>query len=124
VLDAATRERIAIALAEANRCGYCLSAHAALGRLVGLPPEEIAAARAGRSSKAKAQAAVALALAIVETKGGVGDAALAEARAAGLGDGEIAEIVGVVALNLLTNLFNRLARTEIDFPKVALADAA
>ncbi len=30
------REQIALAVAEANRCDYCLSAHTALGRLAGL----------------------------------------------------------------------------------------
>jgi uncharacterized peroxidase-related enzyme len=123
-LDVATRERIALALAEANRCGYCLSAHAVLGRMAGLAPDEIAAARTGRSAEAKAHEALRLALAIGETTGDVGAAALDAARAAGLDDAEIVEIVGVVALNLLTNMFNRLAATEIDFPKVALAPAA
>ncbi len=33
-LDAATRERIALAVAELNGCGYCLSAHSFLGRKV------------------------------------------------------------------------------------------
>ena len=31
-LDAATRERIALAVAELNGCGYCLAAHSFLGR--------------------------------------------------------------------------------------------
>lgn len=31
-LDVATRQRIAIAVAERNGCGYCLSAHTYLGR--------------------------------------------------------------------------------------------
>ena len=30
------------------------------------------------------------------------------------------EIVGHVGMNLFTNMFNRLARTEIDFPVVEL----
>lgn len=31
-LDAQTRERIALALAQQNSCQYCLSAHTAIGR--------------------------------------------------------------------------------------------
>ena len=58
-LPAATRERIALAIAEYNGCGYCLSAHTYLGaNLAKLPPEEIAANRRGRSTDAKANAAV------------------------------------------------------------------
>ena len=53
------------------------------------------------------------------SRGGVADADLARLRAAGFDDGEIAEIVAHVALNVLTNYLNRVAETEIDFPKVA-----
>ena len=40
----------------------------------------------------------------------------AGARAAGFTNGQIAEIVAEVALNILTNTFNTLVHTEIDFP--------
>ena len=33
-LDAKTRERIAIAVAEVNGCGYCLSAHTYIGKTI------------------------------------------------------------------------------------------
>ena len=42
------------------------------------------------------------------------------ARDAGLSDAQITEVVAAVALNVLTNYFNNLAGTEIDFPRVAL----
>ena len=38
-------------------------------------------------------------------------------RHAGLTDGELAEVVAGVALNIFTNYFNQVARTDIDFPK-------
>jgi len=43
------------------------------------------------------------------------------ARAAGLSDSEIAEVVGNVALNVLTNYFNKAADVDIDFPLVRAA---
>lgn len=46
-LDAQTRERIAVALAQQNSCQYCLSAHTALGRNAGLTGTEIEANRGG-----------------------------------------------------------------------------
>src|ERR1700758_4263945 len=56
-LPAATRERIALAVAEVNGCGYCLAAHAYLGKhLAKLDDAEIAANRAGGSHDAKADA--------------------------------------------------------------------
>ena len=41
---------------------------------------------------------------------------------AGIPDGEIVEIISVVALNIFTNIIGKATRVEIDFPKVALLD--
>jgi alkylhydroperoxidase family enzyme len=57
----------------------------------------------------------------VEQRGVVSDEELALVRAAGYTDGEIAEIVAHVALNTLTNYFNLVAQTEVDFPRTPLA---
>jgi uncharacterized peroxidase-related enzyme len=123
-LDARTRERIALAVAQVNGCGYCLSAHSAIATMVGLSAEEIAAARRGRSSDVKAAAALRYALRLLETRGGVAEADVAAARRAGLGDAELAEIPAIVALNVLTNFANRSAAVEVDFPEVEVALAA
>lgn len=42
------------------------------------------------------------------------------AREAGLSDGEIVEIISIVALNILTNMLGKATRVEIDCPKVDL----
>lgn len=116
-LPAATRERIALAIAEINGCGYCLSAHSYLAaNLVKLPPEEIAANRRGRSSDPKADAAVVFAVKVAEARGHIADADLAAVRAAGYDDAEVIEIVQNVALNIWTNYMNEVAKTDIDFP--------
>ena len=39
-------------------------------------------------------------------------------------DGEIAEIIAHVALNVFTNYFNRAAQTDIDFPLVTAGQLA
>lgn len=117
-------ERIAIAVAQANGCEYCLSAHTYIGQLHKVSAEELAAAKRGSSSEPKAQAAITLALAIVRTKGRVPDADLAAARVAGLTDSEIVEVTAHVALNIFTNYFNNLVGTVVDFPLVALEQAA
>jgi alkylhydroperoxidase family enzyme len=67
---------------------------------------------------------VQFAVAVARTRGRVDDAALAAVRAAGFGDAEIVEIVAVVAENVLTNMLNNVARTEIDFPVLHTAPAA
>ncbi|MCX5515803.1 alkylhydroperoxidase [Kaistia algarum] len=125
VLAAATRERIALAVAELNGCAYCVSAHTYIGSTVAkLDEVEIAANRAGHSTDAQADAAVRFAARLVLERGHVDDADLAALRAAGYGDAEIIEIVQHVALNTWTNYVNEVARTVIDFPAVTALKAA
>ncbi len=123
-LDALTRERIALAIAQQNACEYCLSAHTAIGRKAGLNGDEIAANRVGTSQDAKAAVAVKFAQSVAEHKGEVTTAELLEVRDAGYSDAEIVEIITHVGMNLLTNMIGKASRVEIDFPKVALKIAA
>jgi uncharacterized peroxidase-related enzyme len=124
-LPAATRERVALAVAQANGCNYCLSAHTYLGKnLAKLDDAEIAANRAGRSNDAKADAAVQFAAKVVDVRGRASAEDLRVIRDAGYDDGQIIEIVQHVALNIWTNYLNELAQTEIDFPAVDAAEIA
>jgi len=124
-LPAATRERIALAVAEINGCDYCLSAHTYLGRnLARLDDAEIAANRAGASNDPKADAAVRFAARVAVSRGQVSDAEFAAVRLAGYTDAQIIEIIQHVALNTWTNLFNNVFQTEIDFPVVTASKAA
>ena len=123
-LEAPTRERIALAVAEINGCDYCLSAHSYLGKnLAKLSDVEIAANRNGSSGDAKAAAAVGFAVKLVEARGHVTDADIKAVKDAGYNDAQLIEIVLHVALNTLTNYVNEVAKTEIDFP-VVTANAA
>jgi uncharacterized peroxidase-related enzyme len=120
-LDAKTRERIALAVAQVNGCHYCLSAHTYLGLNVAhIPEEEIALNRRGDSSDPKAAAAVRFAAKVARDRGHVADDDVAALRNAGFADSHIVEIVAVVAENFLTNFLNNVAGTEIDFPVVSL----
>lgn len=124
-LDAKTGERIALAVAEINACGYCLAAHSYLARNAAkLDDAEIAANRKGGSNDPKADAAVRFAVSIVRERGHVSDAAVRAVRDAGYSDAQLVEIVVHVALNTLTNYVNEVAQTEIDFPAVEVQRAA
>ena len=119
-----TRERIALAVAQINRCDYCLSAHAYLGKnLAKLSDAEIVANRHGGSLDPKADAAVRFATKVARERGHVSDTDVQAVRMAGYDDAQIVEIVQHVALNTWTNYLNEVAMTEIDFP-VAQALAA
>lgn len=123
LLDPKTRERIALSVAEQNACQYCVSAHTAIGRKVGLDNAEMLANRSGRSSDAKADAALAFAQALVQHTGQVSKAEFDAVRAAGHSDGEVVEIITHVAMNIFTNLLGKSTQVEIDFPKVDLNKA-
>ena len=124
-IDVKTRERIALAVAEINGCGYCLAAHSYLGKnLARLDDAEIAANRGGTSNDAKADAAVRFAASVVRERGHVSSADLEAVRAAGYDEAQILEIVLHVALNTLTNYVNEVAGTDIDFPVAAVRSAA
>jgi uncharacterized peroxidase-related enzyme len=123
-LDVKTRERIALAVAQVNGCGYCLSAHTYLAlNLAKLTPDEVAKARQGGSADAKANAAVAFAGKVARDRGHVDQGDLDAVRAAGFTDAQIVEIVALVAENVFTNFLNEVAGTEIDFPVVSVAQA-
>jgi uncharacterized peroxidase-related enzyme len=124
-LPAATRERIALAVAEVNGCGYCLSAHTYLGKnLAKLDDAEITANRNGASNDPQADAAVRFAVAVTKARGHVGEAELQALKAAGYNDAQAIEIVMHVALNTWTNYVNEMAQTEIDFPVIKARVAA
>lgn len=118
VLPARVREQLALDIGEANHCEYCVSAHSAGGKRVGLTEQEILDSRRGVSADPKTDVLLRFARTLVENRGMVEDADVAAVREAGYGDAEIAEIVAHVALNIFTNYFNHVAGTTIDFPKV------
>ena len=124
LLPAALREQIALTVSQANGCGYCLAAHCAIGTSVGLSDSELADARQSSSPDSKVDAALRFARQLVEDRGWVSDKDLARVRRAGHGDGEIAEIVAIVAWKTFANYFNHVAGTDVDFPSVPEITAA
>ena len=119
-LGARVREQIALAVAGANSCRYCASAHTAAGKMLKLDGQELGANLQGRSSDPKVEAALRFARRVVHDRGWVSDEELQRVREAGYSDGEIAEIVANVAMNLFSNYFSHIAETEVDFPLVEI----
>lgn len=119
-LDAATQERIALALAQQNGCEYCVSAHTTIGRQSGLSDDDMAAARAGSSTDPRAAEAVRFARRLMASQGDVNNADLMAVRAAGYSDADLVEIITHVGMNFLTNVLGKASRVDIDFPRVSL----
>lgn len=124
-ISAKVREQIALAVAQANGCDYCLAAHSAIGKMVGLSADQIRDSRQGTAVDARTDALIGFARKLVDTRGRVGDDELGVLRNAGFDDGIIAEVVANVALSIFTNYFNNVAELEVDFPGApSLAPAA
>ncbi len=123
-LSGALREQIALAVAGANSCDYCASAHTVLGKGQGVHETELARNLSGESTDERVAAALRFSRRLVETRGFVSDDDLSAVRSAGFSDGEVLEILATVAFNIFTNYFNHVAETEIDFPRVSAAGGA
>jgi uncharacterized peroxidase-related enzyme len=116
-LSAKVREQLDLAISQANDCEYCLAAHSAVGRMVGLTADQILDSRMGTSVDPKVDALIRFARKVVDAHGKVSNSDLDQVRDAGFDDGTIAEVIASVALNVFTNYFNLVADTDIDFPK-------
>jgi len=116
--NAEEREAIALTVAAANDCNYCASAHSAISKDLDVSDEEIENRLQARTDKTRLQGALRFARVVVDKRGWVDDDDLQQVRDAGLDEGEIMDVVGIVILNMLTNYTNHVADTDIDFPQV------
>jgi len=123
-LGARLGEEIAVAIANANRCEYCLAAHTALGRKAGASAHEMAAAQIGMSSDIRTHAALTFALKVVRDRAAVTEKDIAALKAAGFDDEGVVEILAHVALNIFTNYVNVALNVPVDFPAVELKRVA
>jgi uncharacterized peroxidase-related enzyme len=110
------RELLALTIAEINGARYCLSAHEALARKTGLDDNEIRAARRATSADPATRAMLRFAQSVAIQRGELSDADFQALRLAGFTDALITEIISHIALNIFTNYFNSIARTDLDFP--------
>ena len=119
-LSGKEREVIQLAIGQANRCDYCVAAHSAIGKQAGLTDTQALGARKGHvADDPKLDALARFALAIHEKKGLVADSDVQAFKDAGYDDGAVAEVVANYALALLTNYFNHVNDTPVDFPAAA-----
>jgi uncharacterized peroxidase-related enzyme len=121
-LDASLAEHVALLAAQFNRCEYCLSAHSAAARALGMSAAQIVGARVGQATDRRTATALRVAKEMLMRAGDVSDETLTAARSEGFDDAELIELLALVASNVFSNYLSRLARTEIDYKRVP-ADA-
>lgn len=119
-LGGVVREQIALTVGQLNKCQYCVSAHTVLAGKAGVGEEAIKNARQGISTDPKINAILGFAKNLAQNNGNISDEELSSLKSVGVSDKEILEVIAEVSLNIMTNYFNHVADTEIDFPKVAL----
>jgi uncharacterized peroxidase-related enzyme len=111
-LDRRVAERISLAVQEWLGCDYCVDAHMAAARKLGLSDRDIALARQGTAPEPAVAAIVAFGVQVIAAPSEITDADVDALRAHGYSDEQIAEVVGIVALMLLTGGFNLVAGTR------------
>jgi len=111
-------EAVRLAISTQNGCDYCVAAHSAVGKMVGLPAAELTQLRAGQpTGHNKRDALVGFARQVAGSRGEVDASVVQAVLAAGYTPGQVIEVLLVVALISFTNLVNRVNDTPIDFPK-------
>ncbi len=117
-LDPALMEQVALAVAQANGCTYCLSAHTALGEKTGLCPDRIDDSRWAMDPDPRREAVLRFTRALVVQRGQIDDEAVEALRAAGFDDKALVELIAFVSMHVFLNLMTEAAQTPVDFPKV------
>lgn len=108
-LDRAVSERISIAVQVRQGCQLCLESHVAAARSLGVEEPEIELARDAMSADPAIAAMVAFGFRVYSEPTAITDAEVEALHGFGYRDREIADVVGVVALNVLTGSFNLAA---------------
>jgi AhpD family alkylhydroperoxidase len=108
-IDRPTIERINLAVHGHLDCDYCVVAHTRAARALGVPDSEIELALRGTSRDPAIAALVAFAVQALTKPDEIGDADLERLHEHGYDDEQIAEVAGLVALQLLTGSFNLIA---------------
>lgn len=118
-LSARDVEVIKLAVSATNGCDYCVAAHTLMGKMAGLQPDALAAVRAGNASgNAREDALADFARHLVTSRGTVEASRIEAVKAAGITDAQIVDVTLAITAITLTNLFNRINDTVVDFPKV------
>ncbi|MFP5254369.1 MAG: carboxymuconolactone decarboxylase family protein [Acidimicrobiia bacterium] len=113
-LDRALSERISLAVQAQLDCALCLAAHTAGARAAGVIDDEIELAKQGTSVDPAIAALVAFARRVHIEPAAVTADQIEHLRRLGYRDRDLLDVVGLVALNVLTGAFNLVAGLEPD----------
>jgi AhpD family alkylhydroperoxidase len=108
-LDRRIGERISIAVQAVQGWQLCLQSHRDAAESLGIPADDIQRAENGISADPAIAAMIRFGLTVYRSPSTITDADVEHLRGLGYSDREIADVVGIVALNVLTGAFNLAA---------------
>lgn len=111
-LDRALAERISLAVQAVLGCALCLGAHTSAARAAGVSEEEIELAQQGTSADPRIAAIVAFGRRVHAEPASITAEEVGALRSLGYRDRDVLDVVGLVALNVLTGSFNLVAGLE------------
>ena len=110
-------EAIALAVSQVNGCNYCLAAHSTVGKMLGYSENEVIDIRRGTVSDDKLSALITLASELTEKRGKASQQSIDNFLSAGYTHQSFAELIGLVALRIVTNYLFSNGEFDIDFPR-------
>ena len=111
------REVINLAVSQVNTCDYCLAAHTALAKMLGLTEVQIAEIRRGGASfDAKLDALARFARAVAEHRGHVSAETTDAFLAAGWTQADLVDAIIIVGDKTISNYLHGVTKVPVDFP--------
>lgn len=98
-----------------NSCSYCMAAHSGLAKITGMSQENIEALRNGTPMpEPKLQALRYFTQRMIQTRGWIGDSEIEAFIAAGYSKQQVLEVILGIAIKVMHNYTNHLAKTPLD----------
>lgn len=98
-----------------NGCDYCMAAHSAVAKMVGVPADVLSALRSGtRLPDVKLERLREFTQKVVQSRGVVSEADLESFFSAGFGQQHVLDVILGVTMKTLSNYTNHIAETPLD----------
>ncbi|MBW4544350.1 MAG: carboxymuconolactone decarboxylase family protein [Symplocastrum torsivum CPER-KK1] len=100
-----------------HECHYCMAAHSGLARMIGMSADDIQALRDGTLlSDPKLQALRQFTQRLIQARGWLDDLEIEAFLAAGYTQQQVLEVILGIAIKILHNYTNHIAKTPLDKP--------
>lgn len=100
-----------------HECHYCMAAHSGLAKMIGMAADDVQALRNGTPlTDPKLQALRHFTTRMIQARGWVDDSEIEEFLAAGYTQRQVLEVILGIAIKIMHNYTNHIAKTPLDKP--------